>query len=563
MRYFKRVSLTLVTVISIGFICSICKSNELYDAFLENSLTRVLKNNVYLGKEKAIALCSAKDEYESGQIIIIPKGKNDIKGIKIQFSDLAGKDSQGKIIKINTKNFEYYPVAWKKGEFPTDWGSIGQQMLTQRNLTMADATGLQPDPFRPDTVFDAHPGQNFIVWLTFYIPKDTVAGTYTGTVSVIPQNGKREELKISLTVWDFVLMDKCPLDLIPWADPFAVSKYTNMDLFEYYKYDAKHMLKLHRGNSYLRWDIPKDNFSTFDRETEELMKLGMDKFISYVDGLMRDGNGVKHQTGPERQAILKRMSDHLKEKGWLNNFMLVCWDEPDFTMEGILEEWQKSQQEIKDAGFPNWFSCFTEGGASHALDQMIGYNSVWMTDAVESDMILDFFKERKKAGDKIAWYYGSGGRYIPGKALWNLPIEGRTIDWLAFRYNLDYYMFFDYDLICREGQNTVWISKEEVSPNWSSYVYPNPDMDNSRPVLSSIREHILRDGREDYCYLYMLDQLVKKHTKQGNTKLATEGQKVLEKSLDMVAKNPTGWSVNPSDMFQARKMLAEAILKLK
>ncbi|MDD5688233.1 MAG: hypothetical protein PHE88_10425 [Elusimicrobia bacterium] len=587
MLCFKRIVLVLVFIVGICFLCSICKSAELYDAFLENSITKVLRDKTYQRKEKAISLYSAKDEYEDGQIIIIPKGKNDLKGIKIQFSDLVGKDTQGKVITLSPTNFEYYPVAWIKGRNLSENlnNSLIQQYLTPRKLTLEDVAAYQPSAFRPDTVFDAHPGQNFVVWLSFYVPKNTVAGTYTGTVSVIPENEKREDLKISLTVWDFVLIDKCPLSFLVISDFKAGSKCTGLSEFEYAKYSAKHMLKLHRGNTYLDWSPPSEgSYDTFDKQTEELMQLGMNKFWIFIDqryfypaGSLRIKNNDERM-GPERQAILKRMYNHLKEKEWLNNFLIYTWDEPDFTQEGILEKWQKSQQQVKDAGFANWLTTFA-GRAEHALDQMVGYAGIWganlrLFDGGPTD---EFIKARKKAGDKIGWYWGSPV-LAPAKNFDLTLIEGRTIHWLAFKYGIDLFGAFNYDLACRQGAdspwlndyafvtpqgiNKIWKNREEVIMG-DSYVYPNPDLDKTRPLLSTISEHVFREGREDYCYLYMLGQLIEKQKKQGNTQLAMEGQNALDKSSAMVYKSITEWSANPSDMFQARKMLAEAILKLK
>ncbi|MDD5688273.1 MAG: hypothetical protein PHE88_10625 [Elusimicrobia bacterium] len=586
MLCFRRISSILFAIISIIFLCDVCIGAELYDAFLENSLTKVLRDKPYQGKEKSITLYSAKDEYEDGQIIIIPKGKNDLKGIKIQFSDLVGTDTQGKVIKISPANFEYYPVAWAKGRtLTTDLNNNQiQQYLTPRKLTLEDVAAYQPDPFRPDTVFDAHPRQNFVVWLSFYVPKDTAAGTYTGTISVIPQNGKREELKISLTVWDFVLIEKCPLSFLFWSDLNSGARCTGLSQFEYAKYSAKHMLKHHRGNTLLSWSSPSEgSYETFDKQIEEFINLGMDKFWIFVDqrsfypeGPLRIKNNDERM-GPERQAALKRLYNHLKEKKWLDNFMIVTWDEPDFTKEGILEKWQKSQQEIKDVGFTN-FECDFAGRAERALDQMIGYAGIWSANLrlFDGGPTDEFIKARKKAGDRIGWYWGSP-LLAPAKNFDLTLIEERTIQWLAFKYGIELFGVFNYDLVCRQGEKSPWLnnyesitpqgiskiwkSREEVSIG-DSYVYPNPDIDKTRPLLSTIREHVFRDGREDYCYLYMLDQLIKKHKEQGNTQLAAEGQNVLDKSSGMVFKSITEWSVNPSDMFQARKLLAEAILKL-
>ncbi|MDD5688235.1 MAG: hypothetical protein PHE88_10435 [Elusimicrobia bacterium] len=542
-----------------------------YETFTENSSLSVFRDKEFTGKTKSIELYTAKDEYEPAQIIIIPKGKEDLKGIKIEFSDLNGKLSDNTPIKITKDNFEYHNAAFiinEAGTWPfNDW-SQGQtkEFLKARHLTnINELIGLRPDPLKPDKVFNAHANKNNTVWLTFYVPKDTVAGTYTGTVSIIPKNGKRTEINISLIVWDFILIKECPLGLLQWGDTGAGAIATGIPEFEYMKIKAKHMVKLHRGNTYINWSPdPKSDFTTFDEQTEELMKLGMNKFSVFVDMMIIYGAelGKGTTSGPGRQAVLKRLYNHLKEKGWLNNFMLVSWDEPDFLKAGLIDEWRKSQKEIIDAGFTNFESEFT-GRALGCLDKMIGYAGVWVPHiGLWEGEINNFILARKKAGDRIGWYWGAS-LIAPGPMQHQLLIEQRTIYWLAYKYQIDLFPFFDYDLGFRDTVlPKLWKNQEEAYPVTRGYIYPNPTPDKNYPFLSSIREEALREGREDYCYLYMLGQLVKKYKKEGNIQLAKEGEDVIAKSIDMVAKSMTDYSTNPSDIFQAKKMVAEAILKL-
>ncbi|MDD5688222.1 MAG: DUF6067 family protein [Elusimicrobia bacterium] len=573
---FLKLVLPIIAVVS--FSASVVFAAVSYDAFVENSMVSVFRDKVFTGTNKTIELYAAKDEYEPAQIIIIPKGKEDLKNIKIEFSDikyaLPGND-EGDVFTINKTNFEYHNAGYliiEAGDWVFKDLSEGQRLsfLNPRHLKSIDElVGLRPDPLKLDKVFDAHANKNNTVWLTFYVPKDTVAGTYTGTVSIIPANGKRTEVNISLKVWDFVLIKECPLGLLPWGDNTAAAKAIGIPEFEYAKMKAKHMIKLHRGNSYLsHTPLPEVSYEIFDKETEELMQLGMNKFWIFIDmryfypaGPLRIKNNDERM-GPERLAVLKKLYNHLKEKGWLDNFMLVTWDEPDFTKAGILEKWQKSQQEIKDAGFTNFETEFT-GRALGSLNQMIGYTGIWVAHlGLWEGEATDFLLARKKAGDRIGWYWGAT-LAAPGYMHHHLLIEQRNIYWLAYKYNIDFFSFFDYDLAFRESVlPKLWKNKEEAYPVSRSYIYPNPTPDKNNPFLSSIREEVLREGREDYCYLYMLGQLVEKSKKEGNTQLAKEGEDILTKSMNMVARSATDYSTTPSDIYQAKKMVAETILKL-
>ncbi|MDD5688634.1 MAG: hypothetical protein PHE88_12470 [Elusimicrobia bacterium] len=566
----------LITVV-IGFSVSVSFAAVSYDAFTESSMVSVFRDKAFSGTTKSIELSAAKDEYEPAQIIIISKGKEDLKDIKIEFSDLTyalpGND-EGDVFKITKDNFEYHPAAWENVEDTFRWSaSQKQKFLDARHLKqMEDVIGFRPDPLRLDKVFNAHPNMNTTVWLTFYIPKDTVAGTYTGTVSIIPKNGKRTEVNVSLKVWDFVLLKECPVTLLGTEDSTSASKALGISSFEYVKILAKHMVKLHRGNSCLGWSPPSEgSYETSDKQIEELMQLGINRFWIFVDqryfypdGPLRVKNNDERM-GPEREAILKKLCNHLKEKGWLDNFYLMTWDEPNFLKEGILEKWQQSQKEIKDAGFKNWQTSFT-GRALGFLNQMIGYSGIWTAHIglCENPDTINFLQERKKAGDKIGWYWGAT-LVAPGYQMHHLLIEQRNIYWLAYKYNIGLFSFFDYDFGFRKfdyATQTYWANSEEIPKVHRNYIYPNPVLDKDNPFLGSIREEVMREGREDNCYLSMLGQLIEKQKKEGNTQLAKEGEEALTKSMDMVAKSMTDYSTTPSDIYQAKKLVAEAILKL-
>ncbi|MDD5688388.1 MAG: DUF6067 family protein [Elusimicrobia bacterium] len=583
-KSFSRVA-ALVTL-GISFLANVSYAKVSYDTFTENSLISVFRDKLFTGTTKTIELYAAKDEYEPAQIVIIPKGKEDLKGIKVEFSDLTyalpGND-EGDVFKISKDNFEYHSAAWINVDavkYNLDL-TEGQKklFLNARHLkSLNEIFGFRPDPLKLDKVFDAHPNKNNTVWLTFYVPKDTVAGTYTGTVSIIPKNSKRTDVNISLKVWDFVLIKECPLKLLPWGDDTAAAKAIGISGFDYKKMIGKHMVKLHRGNTCLSWNPPSEgSYDEFDKQTEELIQLGITKFWIFIDmryfypeGPLRTKE-VYERMGPERQAILKKTYNHLKEKGWLDNFILMTWDEPDFLKAGILEKWQKSQQEIIDAGFTEFETGFT-GHVLGSLNQMIGYAGIWTAHlGLWEGEATDFLLARKKAGDKIGWYWGST-LVAPGNTLDQLLIEQRNIFWLAYKYNIDLFDIWNYDQSWRgydygerDGVKTFWKTNEESFPitSWTrNYVYPNPTLDKNNPFLGSIREEVFREGREDYCYLYMLGQLVEKNKKAGNTQLAKEGEDVIANSINMVARNMTDYSTTPSDIYQAKKMVAEAILKL-
>lgn len=138
------------------------------------------------GKAKAVSIAGAKNEWESFQIIVNPA--RTLSKVKVTVSDLASKKGKVPSSNVTVRKVEYVEV-----KHPTD--SYGK-------------AGLWPDPLPAYKAPEDLPsGRNHPFWFTVKVPKDTPAGVYTGKVQLSSADGWKEEVPVSLEVWDFTLPD--------------------------------------------------------------------------------------------------------------------------------------------------------------------------------------------------------------------------------------------------------------------------------------------------------------------------------------------------------------------
>ena len=138
------------------------------------------------GKAKDVSLSSARNEWESFQIVVFPS--RSLLKVKVAVTRFESKEGTLPPSAFTVRKVEYVNV-----KQPTD------------NYGMA---GLWPDPLPSySTPEDLTPDRNHPFWISVNIPKDTPAGFYKGSVVLSSADGWKEEVPVSLEVWDFTLPD--------------------------------------------------------------------------------------------------------------------------------------------------------------------------------------------------------------------------------------------------------------------------------------------------------------------------------------------------------------------
>ena len=138
------------------------------------------------GKAKEVSLSSARNEWESFQIVVLPS--RSLPNVQVAVTGFDSKEGTLPASAFTVRKVEYVNV-----KQPTD--SYGM-------------AGLWPDPLPSyKTPEDLVPDRNHPFWISVNVPKDTPAGIYKGYVVLSSSDGWKEEVPVSLEVWDFTLPD--------------------------------------------------------------------------------------------------------------------------------------------------------------------------------------------------------------------------------------------------------------------------------------------------------------------------------------------------------------------
>ena len=528
--------------------------------WIVDPMVKVFKDTQPLIQRKTIRLECAANEYEPAQIAI--RSDSPLQILSVEFSDLVkGKE------KIGKENFQYNFV----GYVPIKKNTPN----TPQDELVRLAPCEIPDVLLPDKSKEIPPNTTQPIWLTFFVPPGTKAGNYRGNVSVKTSQGDFS-IDVSLRVFPFELPKKSHLWLTNWFNPWNISKFHKVEMWsddfwrilrKYARNMAEHrqnviitpvlsLTQITRKNGKLSFD-----FSLFDKWVEIFKEEGV---IGRIEGGHlggREGGDWEArefvlsgytvlENGEEKwvpevkvsskeadeflSQFLPALQKHLEEKGWLNIYLQHLADEPiDINAESY-----------------NQFASYVRRYApklriieANQTTQIAGYIDIWVPILNYFHHDLAFYQSRPKREE--VWFYtclAPTERY-PNRLLDYPLIKVRILHWMNWLYNTQGFLHW--------GLN-YWSDKpfEDLEPGGlppgdCCIIYPGEEA-----PLNSIRWEMLRQGMEDYEYLWLLEEL------SGGREKGTEICRSFLKDINDYEKNPR-------TLERTRGLIAEEIEKLK
>ncbi len=481
-----------------------------------------------------IRLFSAKNEYESFQLVLENTRDEDV-DVKFVISDLSF--DSGNIIKssnIKVYSVEYIDVT----RFSRD-------------------TGKWPDPLIEITDNRIHLDKKsrFVLWVTVYVPEYAKKGTYIASI-IVESDGKiLKDIEVKLNVWNFSLPDTPALRTAFALWPGFIAKRYNMaldtkDLKDMVEVYWENMLEHRVSNlNYVYPSIEKVDgnaemdFADFDEKMEYYVRGGINSFNIFWSGIPYTYGDQKPSELPADSGkylfikqVLQVTERHLKEKGWLSKGYIYLADEPDVKYFSVLK---KTLSEINDLA-PEIKRLVTIGYATAKPDNknkygymdLSGYVDVWV---VHTDRIdQQFLEERRQKGDEVWWYVTCGTRR-PYANFWAIDYsmaENRILFWQMFKSGAQGTLYW----CINYWEKDIW--KDPVSyadcNGEGSLIY----WGKSGPV-NSIRWEIIRDGIEDYDYLFILNGRIAEFKKGDTNRKYSELISKAEKLCDVSDLTPS------------------------
>lgn len=456
---------------------------------------------------------------------------------------------------------------------PVHWHSPGN---TSADLE-GSAPGFYPDPLLPRLwrgVGRVHFPETVSAWVRIRIPEDAKPGLYEGNLRV---RTKSESFPVvyRLRVFDFALPQRSHFLMTNWFLVGQVLKFHRLEPMtsEFWEVIALYAKNLadHRQNVILTPLFPtaytgkilegrlqdqlidveeiepgvfRFDFANFDRWVDLFFGRGFEWIEgSHLAGgsrhpsavAVRRGNTVEFRrfdsTASEEyrrflRQFLGALRAHLRERNWLDRFVLHLSDEPHGDQ---YEAYASLSRFVREVG-PDIRLMDAMGSPEYApfVDYPVPLESVYET-----------FVARSGVPKNRIWFYyccGPTGPW-PNRFIDLRLIRVRIFTWLAFRYGIPGFLHWGLNhwdwhppFYRSESYNPYDNTTGGSLQAGDSYVlYPPRMPSESHEPVTSIRWELIRKAMEDYEYLYLLREVSKEnnHVAESAKKLLDELQKTI------------------------------------
>jgi len=520
-------------------------------------------------KSEAIRISAARNEYEPFQLVL----RATVEVPELNFVHVSDfKSDSGNI--ISSKNVEASLVEYVKIEKPTD--ELGH-------------VGMYPDPLPPfQENLVLKPGQNQPLWFTVYVPPETPAGLYRGGITLTVGGWPLEEIPVLLNVYDFTLPKETHTETAYGvslnASYHGLKSREDMEktYHLYMQNCAKHRISPYSPMRFhpikCRIDPNADDpdkkiqldFSDFDRAAHKYLDeyaFTTFNFASIVSGFNISPRWKTEEEKNLKAEVIRRVCDHLAEKGWLKKAYDYWIDEPP---PDRYEEVLKGMKFLKESN-PRLRRLLTFCHDKAPVPFFYGGVNLWVP-------VLSLFhpqraKDRQALGESVWWYVCCGPHHpYPNNFIDHPAINHRIRFWMIQKYGTNGSLYWS---VTYWRQNP-WKTAMSYSPQGGTWgngdgrlLYPPTKEKPEKPVVSgpinSIRFEMLREGLEDREYLWLLSQEIERLKRKGDSSLANaiaEGKKALG-VVDNLVRSLTDYEKDPKNLYEARAEIARTIVNFR
>ncbi len=564
----------------------------------------------------SMLISAAKNEKEPLQIAL--RSNKDYSSIRVEVTNPV--NSQGhKLDQVTVNLVGYVPIDYPSNYYEKKVPYWYLKVPTEP-IGSDGWSGFWPDPLLPLKTFDLKANTTQPVWIEVTVPEGTSAGDYKGQITVYKGETIIKQLPWTVHVWNFTLpeinsfgalYDYRSVHRTPESEKELVSKdISGNDLRNMYlSFMAKHRIssgeinpvpKVKYSNGIVTIDfteydkaaafyfdelknpfayLPTNLFYLFGWAFPPSDKFGEKPYPGSYPYQGADRSKLRPEYKKAYQLVLKTFWDHLKEKGWADKCILYLSDEP--------HEADNTNGKSDDIRIQMKALC----DMIHEVDPKIpvyvstwwyrpeweGYIDIWgLGFNGEGDyghyVTAEDMQQITRSGGRI--WYTTDGNFCTETPY--LALE-RLLPWFGYKYGAEAYEFWGVNWLTYNPYKYGWHSYifESQAPgeeSWKRYpngdgyiIYPGQPIGNEA-LIGSIRLKQVREGAEDYEYLSMLGNLIKK-ADPVNPAL-TAAREALQKALDIVkipcsmGRYSTKILKTPGDVLRVREQVAESIEEL-
>ncbi len=351
-------------------------------SYWTQGIARKVQPTTAAGSNSTVSVAGPKDSYQAYQIIIKASAKG-LSGVHVDAGDLSN-GSGGIISADNIRLFRQWFIDFSG--LPDDVVKTAMQVPESsptKDSRVPDPLIPLVNPYSPDKgknagqPFDVEADTNQPLFVDIFIPKETVSGTYTGTITITAGNNLKSTVPVTVEVWDLVLNDMTTVqtlfllrgDHVGWYHEMYQDSTSRRIIVKRYE-EMLHSHRIDGTDQNVPW--PKNPTDRCDPPTSEQWTAFDAAVAPYMNGSYWE-NGVpnSHLTVrlkpgqplaswwlgsgcPENKytALAAAWAAHLKKRGWFEKSIVYMTDEPneDLLNQLILESgWMQNAD-------PDWKS---------------------------------------------------------------------------------------------------------------------------------------------------------------------------------------------------------------
>jgi len=293
------------------------------------------------GEDREARICAARNEYEPFQIIIRAEGEP-LERVTLQATPLEAPS--GAIIESKCITFfreHYVHIRRPSHRCQTSPGLYPDALIP----FVSPIDGSDPKPWNSRSnpagaKFDAvpctiYPRFNQPFWVDVFVPPDTPAGEYRGTVTIKARRHEPVSLPVHLTVWDFTLPETPTVKshfggfgrAMKWFDARPGSERATAIERRFCEMMAQHRITP-PVPSHLYPDVKEDGSIDATR-THQALKEFMTRF--HVNAFPMRFRAFADPLGVNREKnrqFLSSTYQYLKQNGWADGAYVYILDEP-------------------------------------------------------------------------------------------------------------------------------------------------------------------------------------------------------------------------------------------
>jgi len=533
-------------------------------------------NLVWSGKTKTVTISGAKNEHVPFQVVVTtppPPTRYDkaSSGFRVESSDLVSP--AGRIAKDRVKLYLEHVV------------------LCYGKSSPVGATGFWPDalvpltgPFGMDSEFRSFV-RNRAIWIDVQIPDNAPAGAYTGTVDVTRNGQPIDRLTLALKVYNFALPQETHLITYIGLSSSRLARFYGLKedspelrtlVGRYYEF-----LYANRMEPWFHDMLQPEVKESADGNIE--VRFNDREYARYMNTLKTKRVVLEAQPGeipggqssaPFSEPFNRRVTAYVKQiyayysrNGWLSR---LVFNSP-------IDEPNTAQQYADTRRWAELVHKAAPGVPFLVTESPVPDNPGWGTLAgfannfsihgneLNHPQVKRAIREEQAKGGEITWYiscdqvYPQPNYFIDGPAM-----DPVMVPWITWRYGMNGILYWDIafwsqtpdpwldpvtylsGFLCSDGYIVNGEGCMVYPGNRAKRYTGQNDVDG--PV-SSIRLELLREGIEDYEYLWLLKSL-------GDSDFA-------DRAVQGMAVDVSAFSRNVEELFELRERMAARIESLK